>query len=71
MTLRNGPDIRDSAIALACDLEARHFHVTAANGALSVSPASRLTAEDRAAIMREKQFLISIVEYCQSGACDA
>lgn len=70
MPLRNGPTVRESAALLALQLEARGFVMTAEHGTLKISNGSRLTAEDRAAIAREKIHLCAITDYIKSGAVD-
>lgn len=71
MVLKNGPIVKKTLVALAISLEARGHVMTAANGRLSVTNGSKLTAEDRAAIAANKSELIEIVRYCASGVCDA
>lgn len=63
--LKNGPTVRASAIELSIQLEARGHVLTADAGVLKCTNGSALTADDRAAIMREKPHLIAIAEYCK------
>ena len=61
--LRDGPIVRDDAVALALSLEARGHTLTTKDGVLTVSDGSKLTAEDRAAIARVRLHLMAIVGY--------
>lgn len=63
VSLRGGPIVTADAIALALALEARGHGMTAANGALRVSNGSALSADDRAAITRQRMHLLAIAAY--------
>jgi hypothetical protein len=67
LQLRDGPIVRDTAVALAISLEARNHALTAHDDKLTVSEGSRLTAEDRAAIARERLHLLAICAYIAEG----
>jgi hypothetical protein len=67
LQLRDGPIVRETAVSLALSLEARGHVMTAHDDKLTVSEGSRLTAEDRAAIARERLHLLAIVVYCAEG----
>jgi len=71
VTLKNGPVVRASACELACVLEAKGHAMSASDGQLRVTNGAKLTADDRAAIVRDKAHLVSICEYIASGAADA
>lgn len=65
--LRDGPLVRESAVQLALDLEARGHAMQSKDGKLTVTDGSRLTADDRAAITRDRLHLLAVVGYCQEG----
>jgi hypothetical protein len=71
MQLKHGPIVADTAIALAIDLERRGHVMLAADGTVRITNGKALTDQDRAAIVREKVFLVTICEYIASGAYDA
>ena len=62
--LRNGPAVSIEAIGMAVGLEARGCVLSvSADGRLQCSNGSQLTAQDRAAIVRNKAALIALVGY--------
>lgn len=62
--LRNGPAVSPEALVLGVGLEARGCVLSvSADGRLQCSNGSQLTAEDRAAIVRNKHALIALVGY--------
>lgn len=67
LELHNGPVVRDAAIVLGCELEARGHRLTVQDGALHVSQGSALTTADIAAIKQYRAHLIACVDYCARG----
>lgn len=78
LQLRNGPVVRQEAVDIALRLEAAGHQLSVApdpkrvalgdmNGVLTVTNGSRLSAEDRQAIARERLMLLAIIGYCQEG----
>lgn len=61
--LRGGLLVQESALALALDLEARGHALTAKDGVLYAANGTALTAEDRAAIKRQRLQLLAIASY--------
>lgn len=67
LQLRDGPLVRESAVLLAIDLEARGHSLAEKDDKLTVSDGSKLTADDRAAIKRDVLHLRAFVAYCHEG----
>lgn len=67
LQLRDGPLVRESAVLLALDLEARGHALQSKDEKLTVTEASKLTAHDRAAIKENRLHLLALVAYCQEG----
>jgi hypothetical protein len=66
VTLKDGFIVTLAALQLAWDLEARGFFVRlASDGGLVVSPKSRITAADDAAIWEHKRELIALARCCE------
>ena len=65
--LLDGPIVRDEAVALACELEARGHALSVKDDRLVVTDGSTLTAADRAAIQAERLHLMAICAYVQEG----
>jgi len=64
--LRGGLSVPLPALRLLWDLEARGFHVRQGeDGALLVSPRSRLTPDDDQAIRTYRDELKALVAYCE------
>jgi hypothetical protein len=67
-TLKQGPTVPDAAFVLSIDLEARGFRLYRDGSVLRVTQGEKLTAEDRAAILKYKLHLLSIVDYVVKSA---
>jgi len=65
--LRDGPLIREDALLLALRLEDAGHAMTVANGVLTVTNGSKLSAEDRSAIGACKAHLMALIAYGQEG----
>jgi hypothetical protein len=63
LELRGGLFVREDAILLALDLEARGHVLSTKDGALLVTDGARLTAEDVAQIRALKKHLMAIAAY--------
>lgn len=61
--LRNGLLVREDAVLLALDLEARGHVLTTRDGTLRVTNGATLTAADTAAIKELKRHLMEIAAY--------
>jgi hypothetical protein len=64
VVLRGGLSVPLAALQLLWDLELRGFCLSDEEGSLVVSPRSRLTAADDAAIRRRRDELLALVQYC-------
>ena len=65
VTLRGGVSVPVAALRVLWGLEERALDVRlAADGALLVGPAERLTPDDRAAIREHRDTLRELVSYC-------
>lgn len=67
LQLRDGPIVRQDAVDLALRLEQQGHGLCVANGVLTVTNGSKLSAEDRQAIARERLMLLGLIGYCQEG----
>lgn len=67
LQLRDGPIVRQDAVDLALRLEAAGHGLSVANGVLTVTNGSKLSAEDRAAISALRLALVGLIGYCQEG----
>lgn len=65
--MRDGPIVRQDAVDLALRLEQQGHGLCVANGVLTVTNGSKLSAEDRQAIARERLMLLGLIGYCQEG----
>lgn len=71
VTLRGGILVALPALRLLWDLERRGFHVRRGDdGALLVSPRSRLKAEDDHALRRYRNELLALISVCDSEWTD-
>lgn len=66
ITLRGGLSVPLPALRLLWDLEARGFSFVAEAGHLVVSPRSRLTPHEDAAIRQHRDELLALVAYCEA-----
>lgn len=67
LQLRSGPIVRQDAVDLALRLEAAGHSLSVANGVLTVTNGSKLSAEDRTAIGAMRLMLLAVIGYCQEG----
>lgn len=67
LQLRDGPIVRKDAIDLACRLESAGHGLSVADGVLTVTNGSRLSAEDRASIAALRAHVVAVVAYAQEG----
>lgn len=63
--LSGGFTVPIAVLQLAWDLEARGLELREDCGQLVVSPRSKITAEDDAAIRRHRDELLALVTYCE------
>ena len=61
--LKNGPTVPLAVVVLAVDLEARGFRFILKAGSVTVTPAAKLTDDDKAQITRWRQHLAGVVAY--------
>lgn len=66
VTLRVGLTVPLTTLRVLWDLEERGFSVVVVDGSLRMSPRSRITAADDAAIRRHRDELLALVHYCEA-----
>lgn len=66
VTLRGGLTVTLPALQLLWSLEERGFNLRVGpSGRLVVSPASRLTPDERAALREHRDAIVALVRYCE------
>jgi hypothetical protein len=62
--LRDGCIVREDAVLLALDLERQGYALSISDGKLSVTPGSKLTADERTQIQSCRLHLMELLDYC-------